>query len=320
MPINYRDILVKAFRMTWHYKVLWFFGVFAALVTGGTAQAFGKGQWGVFDWGQMQKVAALRWDAVRNIADALAADPAGISIRLAVIAAVVVLALLLLWIGIVSHGAVVFAIAQLNRGRRPVFADLLEAGKDRFWRLLFLKVLERIALGALVMGMNLAVAMSILRSQFSIDIAATFLLLLLLAAAFLVVVLVRYAVLYAVVENERFIDAVRSAVGLFRAAPAVSIEAALLLFIVQLVAGFVLVLAFSGALIPWLFLMFILSKEGAAGALVLFLGLGLVLFVVIAAVGAAVVTVFTEAAWTNYFIELKKHSPRTWFGHALGRR
>lgn len=306
MPINYRDILIKAFRISWHYKFLWFFGLFTAVIAGSALQLFsGERQW-LVDWERLEATGVLRLSALPNIMEAAAADPVGFAARLAVLLGLALLAAFLVWLGIVSQGGLLWGAGRLSRGKSLTFGEVIIAGRERLWPILFLHLLQRLLLWGMVASMGATVAFSIVKETLVIDLAATVILLLLLALAFIVVITVRYALLYVAIEDQPFGAALQSAVELWRRKPVLTIEAGLLMFAVQVVAGFLLTLSFFALLIPWIFSLYTLSQWSVSGGVVALLVTGIILFVFLAAWGGAVVTVFREALWAVFFTDVQE--------------
>lgn len=320
MPIHYRDIIVKSFRIMWHHKFLWFFGLFAALITGSVLQLFSSEQQWLIGWRQLEATGIFQINTVPRIVEAASADPAGFAVRVLALLVFAGIALFLVWLGVVSQGGLLWGTARLNDKKNARFSEVVETGRQRLWPILFLHIVQRIALWAVAAGMGAVVAMSIIQETLVIDLAATFALLLLLALTFVVAMTIRYALLYVAIDEQSFGASLRSAVQLWRQKPLLTVEAGILMFAIQVLAGFLFTLAFFALLIPWIFSLYALGQWNATGGIALLLVTGIAIFVVVAAVGGAVITVFRETLWSVFFGEIQKTDGRSVVGELIGMR
>lgn len=308
----YRNILSQAWKITWKNKYLWFFGIFAALLgNGGEYEILAQGINGdegvfpalkqIFESGVFSKQTYL------NLQQIMQNDPWSLTIVLVSGLVILILLAFLIWLVVISQAALVNNSAAMINRKKVSFRDGLENGIKNFWPVFNLNLLLKIAIYVLLALFSLPLFMGInklgvIASNFLYIIA--FIIFITLAIAFSFVV--KYSTGYVVIKSSPFSQAVKQGWNLFVENWLVSIELALILFFINFLAGFgliVLILAFA---IPFLFLAlvfyYIFSLVGFW--IIISLAMLFLLFLVIA-VGSALAT-FQISSWTNLFLELDK--------------
>ena len=128
--MDYKELVVKSFKLAWRYKWLWVFGLFAG---GG----FGSG--GNFNFNNGSSPwrgnrSAPRMDAFRYHAGNWLG--AHVALIIGVIVAAAVLFLLMIILSIISQGALIGAAERLDKDEETGFTEAFRVGWHNFWSIL----------------------------------------------------------------------------------------------------------------------------------------------------------------------------------------
>ncbi len=134
----YRPILKKAWLITWRFKYLWFFGLFAALLGSGGIYNFDLSIDKASDQGTwlLQLKELFSGNAFGDLG-AGAAATGGVNIWLIILfLAVAALGIFLFWLSVVSQGALIHGAREANQGRTLFFSEAFDKGRKKFLSLL----------------------------------------------------------------------------------------------------------------------------------------------------------------------------------------
>jgi len=302
----HRRIIKRALGVAWHHKHLWIFGFFAAFSGfGGAYEALFR----IYDRtaGELAVTGGYAGlGLMPGTATMLALIRTSSSPWLAASIYSVVALLLLavfVWVMIMALGATISGVKAIAKGQDLNFAEALKKASQHFWKIL-----------ALILGMKLLTWLSSLvisANLFQLTGAGgpfkglLFLLSFALFAALSVVIAMVgiYAVTAVVDEDSPLRAAVRKAWKVFKDNWLVSLEAGLLVLLVQitvmiLAIGALLVLSVPFIFLMLLALMFNLPSMGVAIAVVATIAVVLVLCLL-----AAYLTVFQVAVWWQLWQE-----------------
>lgn len=321
--MKYLELIKSAAKITWHYKYLWFFGVFAALLSNGEIYKISTGETSDFfsGWNKMQATGIFDSAVFSKIVEFAQYDPLGLLWRLLVLLLVLILAIFIIWLAVVSQGALINNIAKINLNKKTDFNDGLKSGRANMWPVFFFKLLEKVVVLTLILLTLLPILIVFSYSgNMWLRLFYTLLsfLMIILAAAFALGI--RYGIAYAIIKNLRFIEALRSGFHLLYKNWLISLEAGVVIFIINFLAGAVIVTLISAAVIPFVFLMFVFYKAVWAWAVTatLFIGAS-ILFVLVAAAGGAL-WVFNESFWTITFLQLLGNNMNSWIKNLFTRK
>jgi len=243
MYTSYRSILKESIKISWKNRWLWFFGLFAvALGGGGEFNILQKNILAVQD--QSIYLSDIRsvfaqgsigaWlltfiEVVRNLN----------FISVITILLVFIVALFLLWLAVVSQGGLISGAFRRYKGETASFAESWRRGLSKFWNVLWLNISGKVLtyLWLVLLGLpfvyfflktqNLAWQWGLLFVSFCIFVPFTIIL------AFLV----KYAVISVVIKNNGFKLAVKESWKLFTKNWVVSVEMAIIFFLIDIVFG-----------------------------------------------------------------------------------
>lgn len=319
MPL-YRKILSQALKITWRHKYLWFFGIFAAILgSGGEYEILinsfsGDPKQAIFP--ALQKIAetgVFSGQTLINIGHIAQTDPLSLISLLAVYVGILALMVFLIWLAVISQSVLVNSAAAYQSGRKsnlaPNFGERVRASvakvKDKFWQILGLNFLVKIALYAAFILVSLPIILAINKPEMLFNKILYFILFILFVPfALSLSLLIKYAIAYIILKNNKFFEAIKSSWELFRENWIISIEMAFILFLINFLASLILILAVLSLAVPFLFLGYVASIIiGSAGAWFI---ITLAFIVLLSAVilGGAVISTFQISSWTCLFSEL----------------
>jgi hypothetical protein len=319
MPL-YRKILSQALKITWRYKYLWFFGVFAAILgSGGEYEILinsfsGDPKQAIFP--ALQKVAetgVFSSKTLVNIGHIAQNDPLSLLSLLAIYIGILALMAFLFWLAVISQSVLVNSAAAYQSGRKPNlapnFGERVRASvakvKDKFWQVLGLNLLVKAVLYASFILVSLPIIFTITKPEFLFYKVLYFVLFILfIPFALSLSLLTKYSIAYVILKNNKFLEAIKSSWELFKENWIISVEMAFILFLINFLASLVLILAVLSLAVPFLFLGYVTSVIiGSAGAWFIIV-LAFIALLSAVVLGGAVISTFQISSWTCLFSEL----------------
>ncbi|MBI5037389.1 MAG: hypothetical protein HZC01_01610 [Candidatus Kerfeldbacteria bacterium] len=309
---SYRAILKRAYELTKKNKILWFFGFFAAFLgVGGELESLFQNYSSVTGTSKtILSIQTFYQDGIfgtifGNIREFFGAYPAQGFLFLLLL---FVVTILILWLSIVSQIALFDSAKKLNANKKVVYQEAYQVGNRHFGSVLGVTLLLRGLWYALlaVLG-SVLVSWFLERESLAGGIAFIFFIfLILIPISVIVSFMLRYAVAYIVLKEKSAIEAVRLGWQLFKANWIISVEMALLIVVLGLVAGLVIAIGIGLASVPFILIGIAATFFGSAsGFAVAVVAMTIVWFLVAALVGSMYVA-FQYSAWTLLFTELDK--------------
>ncbi len=311
----YRRALSHALEVTWRHKALWVFGLFAAtlgqmgfLEFFKHMHLFGRSAgniplyWGGFP--VLRAILGARWHGVIL--------PEGwVWILWLLIIGVAILATFI-FVAVSSQGALIAAAAQSTlRAKLTETSTAWHVGVYHFWRLLGVHALR--VIGAA--GLSLAVAWSMFNALVQPEPGDLVLYLvtsvLAVVVGLILAVLTIYTAGYIVVEDYRFIPAIRAAWRLFTGHWLVSVEVGVIMVLCNLFAIF---LMFFGALFfffPAVLLWLVAVATHNVAMYTLGFLVAAVMFVLYTTILASAFTVFSTTFWTTVFMAMHRQGVKS---------
>lgn len=302
--MDYGKMLGRAWEITWRWKVLWILGFLASLGQGGNgtnSYQFGGEELNFPTW--VQGPPERFWTAITGVV-------------LAIICLLFILAIVLWVVSVISRGALIAGVAQVEDEGGTSFRSAWAAGRKKFWTLFGLGVLAAIPmiilvlLGIIVLIMGIAGGVGLLETEEAAGIP-TIVMFSLVCGIFLCCGLVPLGIVLeqiriygergAILEGLGWIDAFKRGWQMIIENLGATILLWLIFFALGLVffaITFVLMFALAA---PFLILLGITDAGGWTIAPVVCMGLIAVIF---SALIRSVATVFISASWTLAFREL----------------
>lgn len=306
----YRNILKQAWRLTWRNKYLWWFGVFAALLgNGGELEILfnrpAGGQELFPAWRRLASTGIFSRSALSNIGDLFQRDTLNMIFILTVGLASLAVFLFLVWLVVVSQAALVNNSAAAIKQKKHNFREGINAGVLNFWPVLVLNFLVKAAVYLLFAAISLPLIFS--PASFGAKLFYIFALIVSVPLVIVLSFIMKYAVAYVVISRFRLGQAIKRGWLLFKENWLISFEMAVILFLINLLAGFGIILAILTLAVPFLFLGLISYYSFALIGPWFIAALAFTSFLLIILVIGAALSVFQISSWTGLFLELNKN-------------
>lgn len=318
----YRHVLADAWKAVRKNKALWLLGFFVSFLgNGGVYELLvqGTGRLGLSeDFGGLLSLGLLPGEG------SLTAALAGISAQNLVLYLLILLTVLALvavaaWVVVSAQGGLIAGARDADRGRKTTFGSLFAAGNEVALPLFMLNLLSRLAIMAFF---YLLLSLTVLyladaNVWSSLSYLAGFVLL--LPITLIIGFVTIYAACYVTLQRLGLVAAIESALALFRKYWLISLETALVLFGVNLLAALgigALTTAAGIILIPLLVGASLIEGGTAVGVILALSGF---LAVVVLAVVGGVLAAFQYAVWVRIFtaLHMRGHGARSklarWF-------
>ncbi|MFA5029911.1 MAG: hypothetical protein WC518_04250 [Patescibacteria group bacterium] len=310
----YRPILKKSWQLVRKKKGLWFFGLFAALLgTGGEYEILGRALINPFN---SRGILADTLNSFQNgLADGLKAGgnlwlniwsaiihyPQGLLFAIVVVIIAVAIIIFIIWLAIVSQVGLIRNIDLANKNKVATINEGIDFALGKFWPVLLINFILKVVL--FLLFMILGAELLALTDQGIFGRTIYYLsFIVFIIIIFSVSFLLRYQIFYLILKKQRLGESFFSAKKLFLANWLVSLEMALIIFIIYLVAA--IITGLIGELfLALLFLVF----YGYAAPLWLAGIFGLILFLLLLAITffiTAFLSAFQWSSWTLLFNRL----------------
>lgn len=308
---SYRKILKQALSIVWKYKHLWFFGLFASLaVAGGTmeyqflTQSFGQG----LISGSYQNLNGLLalseflqtvWLGLTSL---FSQDIIYILNALTIILLAGSFLFFFIWLAISSQAALIDNVKKIIVPKKKInvasLREGLTVGNHHFWSVLALNILIKILMGFSFFIVSLPLLFLVLQDSPAFIISYTILFVIFVPVAVSLSLIVKYAISTRVLENKSIVASLESGWHLFRKNWLISLEIALLLFIISFLASFVILIAMAIVFFPLFWL-------GLALAINWISYLMIILALIVTIVFGSILTTFQVTTWTDLYLHLK---------------
>lgn len=319
----YSQSIAHSWRLIWQHKMLWIFGLFAALL----------GQMGILDFLANVTVSSSQITTsppLMLLTEFLTPLQTGYTevmsadrwvwfawVLLVLIAAVV----FFVFVSVVSHGALIHASAQSVRSKKMLNTSTAwDAGLYHFWRLFAITAVKKIIILILSAAVGWATINVVLEGGVGDTFLFLFIFLLACVVGFLLSFLAVYAAGYVVVEEYSFGEALAAAWKLFKDHWLVSIEVGGIILLCNLGVTILVLLGlflfFVPAMMVWVIAMALGSGVLFVGALVVSLILATIFTIFL----ASLLSAFTTSVWTYLFMKMHKHGVHSRILHWLGHR
>jgi len=173
----YRDILGQAWKNTWRNKYLWFFGLFAALLGNGGEIGLifrglnaDTGNGFLFRFKEFVSTGIFSKEIFANIAYLATEAPFSLFMVMAVLFIFLLLVLFMLWLIMVSQGALIHNAVRISTGKKHDFKDGLEMGIKKFWPVFFLNVSLKIIIFAVLALISVPIITALSKGLFSLSL------------------------------------------------------------------------------------------------------------------------------------------------------
>lgn len=307
----YRPLLRQTFKLVLRHKNLWFLGLVVTLFgAGGQYELlfnqysnFSEGDWSALaDWWQV--LPAGLGNFFSFLADLLQAAPGSVYLALAAFLAIIFILVLIV---VSSQGALILGVAVAAQNQPARLSSLLWSGYKSFWSLLALALATRLLALFILAVVGLPILAMLVGIDSRLVLFALALLFFVLAIPVFVVfsIVAKFAFAYHLLEKENWRGALNRALSLFAGHWLVAVEIALALFIINIAAAGLFVLAAGFLSLPFILLGLVLGDLMSGAILGVTITLGLMLFLFLVLLLGSALSTFQNAAWTLLFLKIK---------------
>ncbi len=303
----YRHIIKKAWEITWKFRFLWFFGLFAALLGNGgeyeiIMKTFGDDQSaGLFPGLKtLADTGIFTMQGLRNVAMTAATDPVNFFVVIVILLLTLAVGAFLVWLVIISQAALVNSSAKIIQNKKIAFREALQSGMNNFWPVFFLNLFNRLIFSGifLLLLIPLVASLSLAAPIYVI------LFIIFIPASIFISFIIKYSIGYVVVKGQPLTISLRNGWKLFKENWLISIEMALLLALINLALGLLAIFIVLVLAVPFLFLAAIFIKFGSVAGFWIVALSGFGSFMVFLFLAGAILATFQVSAWTGLFLEL----------------
>jgi len=311
---SYRALLRQAWNIARKYKYLWFFGLFASLtVSGGSLEYSVITQnlnQGLINgsYSQLNVIGGLRDFLVslcQGLVNLFQQNIWVVLNTLSLILITLAILVVFIWLAICSQGGLVMDIKKIATAKKTpgdlTIRNGLTVGHQHFWSLLGLNIIIQILVYVAFFIISLPLLFLVLSDASILVLIYTILFVVFLPVSVCLSLIFKYAIVANVTENKSFVAAIERGWAMFKKNWLVSLEMAVIIFVITFLVGVLALLIISFIFFP-LFMLGALAKIGWLMVLMVILA---IVFIVLV---GSFMTTFQTAAWTNLFLWLKDKS------------
>lgn len=300
MNFNFGEVLTRAWKITWKYKILWIFGILASCSRGGGGGSGGGGGgnggsdgngYSPFDTGEVQRV-------FNQIGEWLTSNWWVIAL---IILVVILLVLLSIFLGTIGRIGLIRGTLQAEEGAEKLsFGELFRGSMPFFWRVFgltfliglisLLLFLPLVLFGVLTVGIGFLCMLPLICLLIPVSIAI-----------YLIVELANVAI---VKENIGLWDGFRRAWELVRANVGTIIVMGLILLVISFVVGFVFAIPAIMIFLPSG--LAFAAGQGQSMTPLIIGGVCFTLLLPFMILAGGILNTFTGASWTLTYLRLTR--------------
>ncbi len=314
----YRQAIIQSWKLVWHHKVLWVFGLLSVLI----------GQFGLGDFfGQLitfgKQIFISNGQLALNVTLYSSAKLTFFEFLNWLSVGTLCLSLLVLtvFVAVTAQGALMAAAIDWYKKRKlDSFAQAWHKGVQHFWKILGINVLTKLLLGALLLSVlyvwaTIVPSYNYYANNFFSHELVVFVLAVVMFVAFIVSAVSIYALGYVMSEDAGIFTAIYKGWRLFTHHVLASIELNLLLLLIGFVLIMVLVFGSFFALIPPLVFWLLGILFSSVWVIKIGSGLALVLLALLFIVSAALFNAFSTSAWMYLYMKMHHEGIASRLGH-----
>lgn len=313
MYISYKNILQKAAQIAWQSKVLWLMGIFASFIS-----LEGVYEIILSQINQARGVESL-YLSILNLYSGqtnfintniyfLNWLPGNYSAFLLFILLGLLL-VIFIWLAYISQIFIIKSSALIYKNNKLVSGKVLSESTKKFWPVFGVNILAKLMLYAAFIALSLPIFYSLIADNKNVLATANvFYFLTFAVLSILISFLAAYATNFVVLKNLPVIESIKDAYRLFTKNIIVSLEVALILFLLKILSLIIIFSLFFLFLVPLsIFLLFSLSSNSLIG-LIIVLIVTILAFTLISLLINSIFTVFYLSAWTIAFIRMTEET------------
>lgn len=311
---SYRFFLNQAWNITKRYRHLWFFGIFASLTAiGGEYQIIAQGMnnnpGGSFVGTGFYMFYNLFnpsfYEGIRNLAST---NPSMLWSLITASLLVLALVAVMMYLAIVSQAALVEQSAQIIISKKKKeslsISEGLVSGRRHFWRVLALNITNNFVITLSFFLISLPLIFLLITDTGALTFAYTLLFIIFVPISLSIALIIKYAIASRVLEETSFVASIVRGWSIFQKNWLVSLEMALLLFLINFAAGVITIATIFLFFLPLL----VLSLQLYAPVLT---GISFILILTAMIAAASILNTFQISTWTGLYLHLQEKKGRS---------
>jgi len=305
----YRNILKRALLITWHHKFLWVLGFFTTFLGLGSIyeMVFRKSfQYDILFGKLVGKFTTISVSSllISNNLDKVSVF--NLVLFILAIAAITALIGFLVWLTIVSFGALIKSAQILDAGKKISLFKSLAESRKKFWPLFFTNIVGK-SLIFLFLALTGAL-LSLILTDNSIGNALIYFFasIVFVAISLLFSFLIIYTSCFAVLKSKKLLLAAHNGWLLFKEHWVVSVEAAVILFFINLLVKVALAIVIILFSVPLMILLLIFYSAALSTLPTAAVVVWVIISVIIMLLAGSFFSAFQIVAWTLLFDKILK--------------
>jgi hypothetical protein len=305
----YRDILKRAFLITWHNRFLWILGLFTTFLGLGSIYEMVFRQSFHYDvlFGKFASkftTVSLSGILIANNLDKISV--ANLILFILAVIAVTALAGFLVWLTIVSFGALIKSAQVFGNNKKITFAKSLRESRKKFWPILTINLVGK-AMIFLFLSLTGAL-LSLVLTDTSVGNALIYFFasIIFVAISLLFSFLIVYASCFVAIKSKKMADSIHSTWALFKENWVVSVEAAVILFFINLCVKLALIIIIVLLSVPLMILLLVFYAASVSVAPTILIVFWIILSICILILAGSFFSAFQTVAWTLLFVKIIK--------------
>ncbi|MFA4818704.1 MAG: hypothetical protein WC621_02585 [Patescibacteria group bacterium] len=259
----YRTILRRAWQILWQHAWLWPLGLFAALAGNGgeySALAISSERvatqisaWQTLQTNLKTDQVNFVWEGIKNT---FSHSPVLVIWLLFVL---IVVAILVLWIIIVSQASLIQATGKIDAGESTNFTKTTSAAVKHFWPIFFLNLLAKFFIYLLLAVAFLPFLIALLihpQTNWNFNLLVIISFIISAPLSLIISFVLKYAAIYIVLAKEKWWSALAKAINLFFRNWLVSLEMAAILFVINFALSMVVFLLIPNTILLEVYVLF----------------------------------------------------------------
>lgn len=319
---SYRSILSRAWKITRQYKKLWIFGALAMILSaGGEYQILTKilnEDYGSGFYDKMQSSGNMIntpfWSDFGRLCMTEPKLGFGIGLLMLLMAFV---CFVILWVSIRSQISIVEWVKNISTSKKKEQKISIWEGiskrDGKFWPVLGLNITFKAGLYLLFVILSIPLIYLFFQDSSLAILFYTIFFTIFLPIAISLALIVKYAMIAIVLEKDSFVKSIERGIKIFSQNWLVSLEIAILLFLINFVAGLLIIFILSIIILPVMLTMIVFNLLTPLYLLIIFGFLVLI-------ITAAILMTFQTAVWTVLYDELKKENAQAKLERVFKRR
>lgn len=313
--LSYRSILKQAWKISWKNKYLWFFGFFASFISF-TAEfkvisrsiSLETGIKTLNNIKMFLNTGILSKGSWQNILELFKNDPKSIIFLIFIFLLILAITFFFIWLATVSQIGIISSVNKIMKNSREKLniRTELKTGNKKFWPIFGLNLIVSIIINAIYLLISLMFILVVLKGQtFSTFLYGIIFIIFIPISLFLSFIF-KYAIAYSIIENEKFCNSIKQGWNLFFKNWLISVEVAIILFFINLVAIILLsIISFIGFFLLFGIALSAVFMTSSAFLFWLILIIGILLLLAILILGGSLLNVFQISSWTDLFVQLR---------------